>query len=101
MKTTKCFDSCRRRGARCGEPWPRLRVTGGPATAPNVGQITWEDYDNHGYSDLIVSSGASAGHCRVFRNNGNGAFKEITGTGLEQATFSTGLAWGDYDNDGL
>jgi hypothetical protein len=76
-------------------------VTGGPAVAPHAGQVTWVDFDNDGDLDLIITSAASASPCRVFRNDGAGAFTELTNTGLEKATFSTGIAWGDYDNDGL
>jgi hypothetical protein len=76
-------------------------VTGGPAVAPNAGQLTWVDFDNDGDSDLVITSGASAAPCRLFRNDGRGVFTEVTRSGLEAATFCTALAWGDYDNDGF
>jgi hypothetical protein len=57
------------------------------------------DFDNDGYDDLFVSA---YGQSRLFRNNGNGTFTDVTqkaglGGVLE---FSTGAAWVDYDKDG-
>ena len=70
--------------------------------------VAWLDYDNDGRLDLFFANGAglAAGKASpgnvLYRNLGNGAFVDVTrkagvaGRGL----FSTGVAVGDYDNDG-
>lgn len=72
--------------------------------------LAWGDYDNDGYPDLYVvnQTGAFAsGHLagpgdRLFHNNGNGTFTDVTeSAGLEYLHFGMGAFWGDYDNDGL
>ena len=60
------------------------------------------DYDNDGDQDLFVTNW---GHSKLFRNNGAGAFVDVTdpaGLGDPDAGYrSMGCAWGDYDRDGL
>jgi enediyne biosynthesis protein E4 len=60
------------------------------------------DFDNDGNEDLFV---ASAGRNTLYRNNGDGTFKDVTaGSGLDRKPanlLSVGAAWFDYDNDGL
>ena len=62
----------------------------------------WGDYDNDGDLDLFVANfGASV----LFRNDGAGSFTDVTieaGVGDPDATYrTTGITWGDYDQDGL
>lgn len=59
----------------------------------------WGDYDNDGELDLFVSG---YGANRLFQNQGDGTFEDVTRqAGLaEDAGFSAGVAWGDYDRDG-
>ena len=74
----------------------------------------WLDYDGDGWVDLYLltgkfTSGLSDGvpprgdfKNRLYRNRGNGTFEDVTaraGVGCEKC-FSTGVAVGDYDNDG-
>lgn len=60
------------------------------------------DYDNDGFQDLFI---AHANRNALYRNNGQGAFSDVTAeSGLEAKPpdlLSVGAAWFDYDNDGL
>lgn len=58
------------------------------------------DYDNDGFPDLFV---LGYGRCILYRNNGNGAFTDVTArAGVENSgRWGSSAAWFDYDNDGL
>ncbi|MEO1263510.1 MAG: CRTAC1 family protein [Bacteroidota bacterium] len=79
------------------------------------------DFDNDGWEDLFVSSydlrhfdqlhsditreymglAVQAEYARLFRNNGDGTFSDVTGAaGLDKALYSMGSNFGDLDNDG-
>lgn len=61
--------------------------------------VTWVDYDNDGYLDLFRAAGT--GPRRLYHNNHDGTLTRITqGTFLTVPGFFTGVAWGDYNNDG-
>lgn len=59
------------------------------------------DYDNDGWTDLFI---ATAGRNVLYRNLGNGTFRDVTaasGAGTKPAnTLSVAAAWFDYDRDG-
>lgn len=63
----------------------------------------WADYDNDGDLDLYVgneTSEAVEAQCQLFRNDGNGHFKDVAReAGLADHVFSMGATWGDYNND--
>ena len=65
----------------------------------------WGDYDNDGWVDLFVGNESfrnESNACELFRNNGDGTFSEVAQkVGLEVVGTVKGVAWGDYDNDGL
>lgn len=64
------------------------------------------DFDRDGWPDIYVVNSAEGSHNALYRNLGNGKFKDVAaevgladlnqpGTGV-----CTGAVWGDYDNDG-
>jgi enediyne biosynthesis protein E4 len=64
------------------------------------------DFDRDGWQDIYVVNSAIGTKNALYRNLGNGSFKDVAadlgiadvnqdGTGV-----STGAVWGDYDNDG-
>ena len=69
--------------------------------------IVQADYDNDGWTDVLVMRGGwllSRGQMRMslLRNNGNGTFSDVTReAGLALPAYpSQSAAWADYDNDG-
>jgi hypothetical protein len=58
----------------------------------------WADYDNDGDLDLYLVNDGYAN--KLFGNNGNGTFTDVTTAPLNDAGNGRGMAWGDYDNDG-
>ncbi len=73
--------------------------------APGAGWGTlFFDYDNDGFLDaaLATSSDVPLGADKLFRGQGDGTFVDATaGSGLNDLLFTEGLAYGDYNNDGL
>jgi len=68
-----------------------------PAVASQT--AAWADYDNDGNVDLFV--GAEHGPGRLFHNNGDGTFSDVSHlAGVDRAGFTKSAIWGDYDNDG-
>ena len=56
------------------------------------------DYDGDGWQDLYVTN---YGRNRLFHNNGNGTFTDVTEkAGVAAPNWSTCATWFDYDNDG-
>ncbi len=79
----------------------------------------WGDYDNDGRLDLFVGiessnvpgfevplyqnlSSRPARACKLFRNEGNGKFRDVAAeVGVDVIGYIKGAAWGDVDNDGF
>ncbi len=69
--------------------------------------VAWIDYDNDGFPDLYFVNGAPGTANALYHNNKNGTFTDVTAragvaanTGANGKSYKTGVAVGDYDNDG-
>jgi hypothetical protein len=70
--------------------------------------LAWLDYDNDGWMDLYVvqsgpfpPSGSAKARDRLYRNNHDGTFTEVTEkAGLRDTAYGMGAIAADYDNDG-
>ncbi len=72
--------------------------------------IAFYDFDNDGWLDVFVPSGTLRGGIpsgqqaptnRLYRNNRDGTFTDVTGrSGLTETGWCYGVCIGDYDNDG-
>jgi|HubBroStandDraft_3_1064219.scaffolds.fasta_scaffold01126_3 hypothetical protein len=74
----------------------------GVAAGNDAGNATsaalWFDYDNDGRPDLLV---VRFGHSQLFKNLGNGRFKDVTrAAGLDRYLNSIAAIAFDYDHDG-
>ncbi|HUE03503.1 MAG TPA: CRTAC1 family protein [Bryobacteraceae bacterium] len=79
-----------------------------PETMP--GGVALLDYDGDGLLDIYLVNGAEMPslvktapkyYNRLFHNNGNGTFTDVTEhAGVAGAGYGMGVAVGDYDNDG-
>src|SRR6185369_16405228 len=74
------------------------------------GGVAFFDFDNDGNQDLLFVNGTSwpwkqekaSSTAALYRNDGTGRFEDVTrGSGLDVSFYETGVAVGDYDNDGF
>ena len=70
-----------------------------------AGGVVIDDFDGDGYLDIMVSEAApidaEEGQLRLFRNMGDGSFREVTKeSGLEGIRGGLNLTQADYDNNG-
>jgi hypothetical protein len=78
-----------------------------PQVASMGAAVAVADFDRDGWQDFYVTTSAEGGLNRLYRNQGNGTFRNVapemnvaavnrTGTGV-----SMGAIWADFDNDGF
>jgi hypothetical protein len=65
------------------------------------GCVVWGDYDNDGYSDILLTGQDASGNgiSKIYRNNHDNSFSEQTSISLA-GVYKSAVAWGDFDNDG-
>ena len=63
------------------------------AGAPSGGHVTWGDYDDDGWDDLLLGN-------KLWRNLGDGTFSDVSVAAGLDGIAGTGGVWGDFDNDG-
>ena len=94
-----------------------VTATAGVAEPQNSFPTWFFDYDNDGWLDLFVAGfraslgdmaaeylgqRRSAGHPRLYRNQGDGTFADVTeAAGLDTILPTMGSNYGDLDNDGF
>ena len=58
----------------------------------------WTDYDGDGNVDVVVTTGGQVP--LLYRNEGNGVFKDAAGKADLPAVANAAVAWGDFNGDG-
>jgi hypothetical protein len=87
-----------------GPQWRFVDVTGavGIGAEPRLGMAcAWGDYDDDGWSDLVI---AGFGSCRLYRNRA-GSFEDLTiaagvAAAVPAGAWCSGAAFADIDHDG-
>ena len=101
MKKTAGFNACLLHNRGAGVFEDRTAAAGlNTDTGYGIG-VAAGDFDNDGYTDLFL---ANAGENRLYRNNHDGTFSDVTkASGITKPanTISVGAAWFDYDGDGF
>ncbi len=83
----------------CNGTFTDVTVEAGLAEPTQTETAVWVDIDNDGFLDLY--SGNETGPNQLFRNNGNGTFKDISrSSGADLTMIPKAIVAADYDNDG-
>lgn len=73
-------------------------------TLPGIynGEASWDDYDRDSDLDIFLAGQTTGGTrvARLFRNEGNDLFNDVTGSIGFAPISEARVEWGDYDNDG-
>ena len=78
-----------------------VATTAGISTATAIKSVNAIDYDNDGDTDLYFTS--QAGENKLYSNDGDGTFTDVTttaGVGGTTTTQDQQALWGDFDKDG-
>jgi subtilisin family serine protease len=59
---------------------------------------TWGDFNNDGFIDLFFAD-VWPNESRLYKNNGDGTFIQLSNKGIDINQPFTGASWGDYNND--
>lgn len=57
-------------------------------------RVSWGDYDNDGDDDIMTNGP------KLFANNGDGTFEDLTDNLVFTTASTSGGVWGDFNNDG-
>ena len=69
------------------------------AAQPYEGTVSWGDYDNDGFADLILALWNNLPN-RLYHNNGDGTFTQVSFVDpVADPAWTSGCYWVDYDND--
>ena len=77
-----------------------------PEVASMGASVSIVDFDRDGWSDIYVVNSADGSKNALYRNMGDGTFKDVAAelgiadVNQEGTGVSMGAVWGDYDNDG-
>ena len=77
-----------------------------PEVASMGAAVSIVDFDRDGWPDIYVTNSADGSKNALYRNLGDGTFKDVAGElGIADVNqpgtgVSMGAVWGDYDNDG-
>jgi tetratricopeptide (TPR) repeat protein len=92
------------RALESDEPFPRFENVAhhaGLARLTLSGSVVVEDFDTDGFLDLLVSSYDPTEQLRLFRNDEDGTFTDVTpGAGIAGLTGGLNMVQADYDDDG-
>ena len=81
------------------EGFTDVTVTHFPAVSDNTRSIAWGDINGNGHLDLAVGNFGQVN--RLYSNDGNGTFTDITAGNLPLILEDTeSVAWGDFNGDG-
>jgi FG-GAP repeat. len=65
-----------------------------------AGSVDMGDYNNDGFLDILITGyNGTAPISKIYKNNGNESFSELTNLTLHGVDWSS-VAWGDFNNDG-
>jgi hypothetical protein len=71
-----------------------------PATNTRSDASAWGDYDEDGDPDLFLGTSPTSMSDWLLRNDGGGAFSDVTPSSLAGPFDTRAAAWGDLDDDG-
>lgn len=85
--------------------WSDVAIEAGVADIGHGRGVAWGDINNDGFMDVLVGNSLGVdhpAHNRLFRNNGDGTFTDITeSAGIFEDKRTRCVSMADYDNDGL